>query len=238
MAGLGLAAERFTHEFSRLTREASEALGRLESLIDKPVALRQVQALSGALDALRNDILALGPLFYIRRPTREKPLSLKRVVENVLLLNKGQITDAKIHVEIREISPLTVLMREGQCTQILNNLVDNAAFWLSRKSQENDRKLRVVIHGGAGAIVVSDNGPGIMPKYRSRLFQPFFSTKPDARSEGRGLGLYISKETLKQVGGSIDFVDDPTESYAFPNGATFKVVFPSKIVQKGDGAGE
>jgi signal transduction histidine kinase len=239
MAGLGLAAERFTHEFARLTREASQNLKKLKTSLGQasPEASRYLEALEAALDALRNDILSLGPLFYVRRPTREKSLSVKRVIDNVLLLNAQQIKEARIQVEVKEKFPITVVMREGQCTQVFNNLVDNAVFWLSRKSQQDDRKLKIVIDGDSRSVLVTDNGPGVLPKYVDRLFQPFFSTKPEARAEGRGLGLYISRETLKLVGGTISLTGSSSDEEAFPTGAAFEVIFPETATRETEGRG-
>ena len=57
-------------------------------------------------------------------------------------------------------------------------------------------------------IRVRDNGTGIAPKYRDRLFQPFFTTKPTG--EGTGLGLSISYDIVtQQHGGTITVDSEP-----------------------------
>lgn len=93
LAGLGLAAERFTHEFARMTREASDLLHEIEkqSIIQQAAHLKsRVEALGVTLEALRDLVLALGPMFYIRRKTVEKPLDVKTIVAHALLLNQGR----------------------------------------------------------------------------------------------------------------------------------------------------
>jgi signal transduction histidine kinase len=62
--------------------------------------------------------------------------------------------------------------------------------------------------GEAVEITVRDNGTGIPPEVRAKLFQPFFTTKPTG--EGTGLGLSISYDIVtQQHGGSIDVETEP-----------------------------
>ncbi|MFW9845967.1 MAG: sensor histidine kinase [Candidatus Thorarchaeota archaeon] len=65
-------------------------------------------------------------------------------------------------------------------------------------------------------ITVSDNGPGVPREVRENLFQRGVSTR------GGGLGLYLSREVLKALGGSIDLVDSEGST-----GATFFIEIPS-----------
>ncbi len=233
LSGLGLAAERFTHEFARLTREAGEALDRIrEKVSDRvPGIGRDLDALGAVIDALHNDIKALGPMFYIRRTTREKELDIRKVVENAFLLNDSQVKDNKIEVDVVEKTPLKIVMREGPCTQVFNNLVDNACHWLSRKSDERDRKLRIVIDGIERTVLVTNNGPGVSPKFRHRIFEPFFTTKAEA--EGRGLGLYITQEILAEKKAVITLLDDGDHPDGFRKGVSFLIRFPH-IDQNGE----
>ena len=59
--------------------------------------------------------------------------------------------------------------------------------------------------GGAVEIAVRDNGIGIAPEHREKLFQPFFTTKPTG--EGTGLGLSISYDIVTQQHGGTLAVD-------------------------------
>lgn len=228
LAGLGLAAERFTHEFARLTREASDLLHDVESSpqIQQSTHLKpRIGALSVALEALRDLVLALEPMFYIRRRTSEKELDVKTVVEHALLLNQGQIKDNKIQVRIdMPQGALSVKMRRGALTQVFNNLIDNACYWLSRKSEENDRQLKIIILADERIVIVTDNGMGVQPRYRYRiLLEPFVSDKVD----GRGLGLYIVRQALLEAKSIIELLE-PGEYGTFRVGAAFKIQFPEE----------
>ena len=80
------------------------------------------------------------------------------------------------------------------------NLVDNSLFWLS--DQPNPR--RILLDVLDGAMVISDSGPGIQQRDWESIFELGFTRKPN----GRGLGLYISREVLRRVGYTIDIHPD------------------------------
>lgn len=232
LAGLGLAAERFTHEFARMTREASDLLHEIEkqSIIQQAAHLRgRVEALGVTLEALRDLVLALGPMFYIRRKTVEKPLDVKTIVAHALLLNQGQIEENRILVDVRESQgPLTVTMRRGALIQVFNNLIDNACYWLSRKSEEDDRRLRIVVSADERSVLFADNGPGIHPRDEHRIFDVFFSTKID----GRGLGLFIARETLAEAQSTITLLGPGEHPEAFRVGTALRIQFPAQNVEE------
>ena len=99
-------------------------------------------------------------------------------------------------------------------TQVLLNLVLNAIDATGKGG-------RIHLEGrGAGTEVilsVEDDGRGISPGDRDRLFQPYFTTKP----QGTGLGLFVSRQVVEEMGGRLTFRSEPGQ------GATFLVHLPS-----------
>src|SRR5262249_39350213 len=83
--------------------------------------------------------------------------------------------------------------------QVLINLLENALDALA--GAEAPRRIFVDIVGvnGHAALALADSGPGVPPDALPRLFEPFFSLKPD----GTGLGLAIAKRTVEAHGGCI-----------------------------------
>lgn len=77
--------------------------------------------------------------------------------------------------------------------------------------------VRLSPSGSQVCVDIQDTGGGIPPEQQSRIFQPFFSTKP----EGTGLGLAVVKRTIEDLGGQIGF-----ESRA-DQGTTFHIVLPA-----------
>jgi signal transduction histidine kinase len=89
----------------------------------------------------------------------------------------------------------------GALNQVFLNLLKNAAEALEASGGSVSV---VAAREGEGTLVVKveDDGPGMTPEVRGRLFEPFFSTKGAGR--GTGLGLSISRRIVKDLGGSID----------------------------------
>jgi len=107
----------------------------------------------------------------------------------------------------KSIAPIEVVPQE--LTRVFLNLFGNGLYAASRRNQEGGApdyrpELRVSTRdiGGEVEVKVRDNGTGIAPEFRDRLFTPFFTTKPTG--EGTGLGLSISYDiVVQQHGGTI-----------------------------------
>ena len=87
--------------------------------------------------------------------------------------------------------------------------------------------------GDAVEIRVRDNGTGIPPEIRDKLFQPFFTTKPTG--EGTGLGLSISYDIVTQQHGGTIAVDSEVGEFT-----EFVVTLPRRVFgaeRRSDGAG-
>lgn len=228
-----MAAERFTHEFARLVSGANSSLERLRKLIEAEIIKipretftkinKEINTIGGALEALRNDIRLLGPMFYIKRVANDKQLNIRQIIDNTLLLQENALKKERIDVEI-EGESFIVTMREGSCMQVFNNLIDNAVFWLSRKSENDDKKIKIILDHKSNSVFVSDSGPGVVSRYRDKIFEPFFSMKGE---DGRGLGLYIIREILQEKNWDIILVNQENFS-GLLKGANFKIIFTTE----------
>jgi two-component system, NtrC family, nitrogen regulation sensor histidine kinase NtrY len=104
---------------------------------------------------------------------------------------------------------------KDQVVQIVTNLVQNAQQALV--GRPNGRvKVRIAREQDKFVLRVSDNGPGVAPEMRGRLFEPYATTK----EEGTGLGLSIVERIVVEHGGEITFEDAPG------GGALFVVKLP------------
>jgi two-component system, OmpR family, phosphate regulon sensor histidine kinase PhoR len=101
--------------------------------------------------------------------------------------------------------------------QVVLNLLDNAV-----KYGGNGVSVRVGAENGAICIDVSDQGPGIGLADQERIFEKFYRADPQLAQApaGTGLGLYISRELVTRMGGTLRVTSDPGE------GATFAVRLP------------
>lgn len=108
--------------------------------------------------------------------------------------------------------PVTATVDPGKLQQILQNLLRNAI-----EAVEPGGLVTVAIRGDAGHLylAVSDDGPGIPAAIRSRIYEPFFSTKDG----GTGLGMSIVHSMVTLHGGTIDVDSSPC-------GTRFEIVMP------------
>jgi len=105
----------------------------------------------------------------------------------------------------RSLTPIELVPQD--VTRVLLNLFGNGFYAATKKSREMGRhpvlKVTTKDLGESVEIRVHDNGTGIPPEFRAKLFQPFFTTKPTG--EGTGLGLSISYDIItQQHGGTIE----------------------------------
>ncbi len=107
-----------------------------------------------------------------------------------------------------DIGEVTVIPQE--ITRVLLNLIANGFYAVTRRAGESDGDYEPTVtartrqRGEHIEIRIRDNGIGILPDARDKIFNPFFTTKPPG--EGTGLGLSMSHDIIvKQHGGRIDF---------------------------------
>jgi signal transduction histidine kinase len=105
-----------------------------------------------------------------------------------------------------------VPMEASSLGNVVMNLLLNAAQAADPASHGVHRMVvRVAVEGSEGIISVSDNGSGIFPEDRERIFDPYFTT----RTEGAGLGLAIARELVSAAGGTIEVFSEPQVGSTF-----------------------
>jgi signal transduction histidine kinase len=115
----------------------------------------------------------------------------------------------------RDLATVDVVPQE--LTRVLLNLIGNGFYAANKRGREGDGTYRPTLkvttrEFGEGVDVrVRDNGIGIPPENRDKLFQPFFTTKPTG--EGTGLGLSISYEIVTQQHGGTITVDSKVDDF-------------------------
>ena len=108
-----------------------------------------------------------------------------------------------------DMAPIEIVPQD--VTRVFLNLIGNGFYAVSRRARHGDASFRPALRvrtrelGEAIEIAIRDNGIGIRPEHRERLFQPFFTTKPTG--EGTGLGLSISYDIVTQQHGGTITVD-------------------------------
>jgi C4-dicarboxylate-specific signal transduction histidine kinase len=160
----------------------------------------------------------------LRRISREgssdslHPTRLAKILEETLEICRERFRANGVKLLLPDTVPeLSVACREVQISQALLNLLQNAFDAVVEQPGERWVRLDVGRCDDSVAISVIDNGPGIPPELRSRIMEPFFTTKEIGK--GTGLGLSLSKTIAEEHGGKLEYGED--------NGHTrFSLVLP------------
>jgi len=152
-----------------------------------------------------------------------QPTDVRLTVVKVAQLHEARARAKAITLSVESGSPLSALHDAQALERVLDNLLSNAVKF---SPQGGTVAVRVSHQAGAAAIAVSDSGPGIAEAERSRLFRKFarLRPRPTAGESSSGLGLYITKQLVDAMGGSI------AVSGAAGQGATFTVTLPAASV--------
>lgn len=116
------------------------------------------------------------------------------------------------HVEtlwrLDESDALLILAPPWRLIQVISNLILNACQAMSGRGI---LVLSAKKEDGMAIVEVIDDGPGVDPAIRQRLFEPFESTKSE--DQGTGLGLYIARSIVEGLGGTLELVDAPVGAH-------------------------
>ena len=170
--------------------------------------------------------LLRGLLRFVRAgEKRSASVNMNDVVRSALDLVSYRFGIDEISIEGRLDPELpTVIGDANRLEQVIVNLLSNALDAL--RSVKPPRRLTVDSYtddtGGRVCVTVTDNGPGVAPEIAQRLFRPFASTKG---LRGTGLGLYISRQLVREAEGELDLVKRAEPGGG--GGARFLVWLPS-----------
>jgi signal transduction histidine kinase len=130
---------------------------------------------------------------------------------------KFDLSVFKINVQINQ--EYKFLSDDAKIRVILNNLFGNAVQFQKQESSEKWINLTINVTNNEAVITVEDNGIGIDDKYKTDVFSLF--TRATQKNVGSGIGLYMVKEAVEQMGGTIELRS------AFNEGTSMKVILPS-----------
>jgi len=159
---------------------------------------------------LKHIVLEFSRFARLPRPKLES-VQMSELIEHVVHLHAGD--DIEVDFRPPPSLPATVRADREQLTQVLLNLVQNGMDAARVKHGREGGRVTIELREGAERILVriADNGPGIAPAERERIFEPYFTTK----SHGTGLGLAIVLRIIEEHQGSIELGDGPSGGLAF-----------------------
>ncbi|WP_437954641.1 AAA family ATPase [Sorangium sp. So ce119] len=148
------------------------------------------------------------------------PINLSELIESALVDLRQTIDGSSISIREDVAASLTIVADPTQCYAVVQNLLSNARDAVLERYPRGGAgviEIRARAEGEACVIQVTDNGVGIRRENLGRIFDSFYSTKPET---GTGLGLAIVKRIIDVAGGTIDVQSE------WGRGSEFTVTLP------------
>jgi len=208
MAGVGLMIEVVAHELARASENALENLEKLSkrTLPDEMRAI--LESLRAQMKSLSKRVRILDPLSVSGRQ-RVETFNLDELIKESLEAHEGQFKRHNIKVSLDfPKRPVQIRAVKGMIVQIIENLISNSKYWMQlRKDREPQLQptISIAIHDGPPTIIYEDNGRGIAPENKEKVFKAFFSLKE--KKKRRGLGLFIARECAQYNEGTLTLED-------------------------------
>jgi len=216
-------AEEIAHEFKNplaSIRTAAELLSETEDRGERLRFVRMVQGEVGRMERLLSDLKEM-TLIDARLETEDQgPISLTSLLEKVCEGYRLRGSRVRFACEAPA-GDVSVRASGERLAQVFENLLDNAA---SFSPDGGTVRVRLEREDGAAVATVRDEGPGIPPEHFARIFERFFTWRPQspaAAARHTGLGLAIVRTIVEGYGGSV------TARNAEGGGAEFAVKIPA-----------
>ncbi|WP_413740307.1 ATP-binding protein [Sodalis sp. RH14] len=214
LAGVGNVMRSIMHELNRTTSQTRTLLNKVAEKADAETA-DLLKKLESEIKSLNIRLSQLDPLSTSGR-NRKGDFDLIGLINTIISGYKSRferhnidflltLNDAPVNKE-----KLIVKMVKGFVSLTLENLILNSIYWLKTGNYlagHDKSKIYINIDSLTNVIEVYDNGPGISPTDKDRIFNPGFSLRKD----GGGYGLYIAKEVSFNYGSNIYLDANPFE---------------------------
>jgi signal transduction histidine kinase len=193
---------------------SSGALGRIVTWLAAGSAVHAlVDEVSTGARRISEIVKAVKEYSYMDQAPVQR-VDVRTGLDNTLVILRPKLK-AGISV-VREYQPdLPEIEAFGsELNQVWTNILDNA---IDAMGGTGEIRIRALARDADVVVEICDNGPGMPPEVRERIFEPFYTTKPPG--SGTGLGLHISHNVVARHGGRINLRSRPGET-------CFEVILP------------
>jgi signal transduction histidine kinase len=216
-------ARRHAHEIRTPLAAARLELGRIGDLLPTVPDPATRDQLASLQESLSQELDRLGTFTrrftsFARLPSPALvPLDLGRLAHELAELFAAAWPELTVRLEPAG-RPLPVLADAEMVRQVIVNLGDNSALALREAGRRGTLTISFPPRADGVALDVADDGPGVDPALRGRLFEPYTTSR--RIGEGMGLGLAIARKMLLDHGGDLELVATSDA------GTTFRLLFP------------
>lgn len=225
LAVAGRLAASIAHEINNPLASVTNLLYLIGTSSDMEEA--KIYAATATDELARVSEIAIHTLKFFRQLSKPTSVYLTELVDSALVLYQARLISARVTVQkdFRACPPITAMA--GELRQVIVNMVGNALDAMRGGGTLNIR----INHGreysngsrSGMRLTIGDSGSGISPEIKSRLFEPFVSSKGET---GTGLGLWVSSEIIRKHGGTIRF---KSSSSPPSTGTVFSIFLPAEF---------
>jgi signal transduction histidine kinase len=224
IATIGQLTASITHEVRQpITAAVTYALAARRWLSEEPPDFGEVsEALAGIImeGNRASEVIGRTRALIKKTPPRKDAFSINDAILEVVALTRTEAANNGVLVRTQLAEGLPPVQGDRvQLQQVMLNLIVNGSQSMS-SVEDGNRELHVStvsIEPEGVRVAVRDTGPGLSPESLSRLFEPFYTTKPD----GMGMGLSICRSIIEAHGGRL------WATRREPRGALFQFTIPA-----------
>ncbi|HWW51108.1 MAG TPA: ATP-binding protein, partial [Verrucomicrobiae bacterium] len=224
VATMGQMSASIAHEINQpITAASVNAAAALRWLRTQPPDLEKVQQALGRIvvNAGRaGEVIGRVRALFRKAPPRKDPLEINEAILEVMALARSEVVKHGISVQTQFAESLPAVRADRvQLQQVILNLLLNAVDAMSGRSEGPRELLISTVRADPDGVLVAvqDSGPGFTPESADRLFEAFYTTKPD----GLGIGLSICRSIIDAHGGRLWAIAN------VPEGAVFQFTLPA-----------
>ena len=224
LSALGMMAGGVAHEINNplaiIHASAADLLRRIkeEGSVPLAIAKRNSERILDTTNRITRIIRSMRQLAREGTQDRVRPALVAKIVAETLEVCEERFKYHSINLLLPKIDPaLMVSCRDIQIGQVLFNLLQNAFDAIVDLPGERWIRLEVTLDEGSAVFSIVDSGPGVPPELKTKIMEPFFTTKEVGK--GIGLGLSLSRTIVEEHGGKLTLTDEaghPCFSFRIP----------------------
>lgn len=224
-------ADDVAHEIKNPLASLRSALEGIESIKDPKLSNQLIKVAQDdvqRMDRLITDIAEAGRVDSQISRAQFEEINMSLLIKNIITTYHQRTgnSEHKINFNQESDEPYIIMGEEIRIERVLENLIDNALSF-SGEGQNIDINMR--IDNGKLIVNVMDNGPGIKASQYEKIFQRFYSSRPNSEDFGKhsGLGLAISRSIIEAHDGVLFAKERPDRK----TGACFEIQLPRAIIR-------
>ena len=136
-----------------------------------------------------------------KREVTLKKIDCREIVDAVLARYREEIIAGKVKVDTTIEEAVEFFSDGPRLYLVLSHLLENAIQFQDKSKDEHRIHVTMQTTRQHGTVLISDNGIGVNPEEQGKIFQLFY--RATEKSTGAGVGLYVAREAVEKMGGSI-----------------------------------